>query len=117
MTEQPADPTLVGWLDPEEVTTRHAWAGDLDEDELVDVLAAAYEQCEAFLNGRVPADPTTAPARLRLAQTLQAQALARAGYAGRDDSVGIDGMTVTVFPMDWTVKNLLRPRRGRRGPR
>lgn len=120
MTTAPGDdgaPGLIGWVDPVALAERAEWARDLDPDDLDEVLAAAFEQCEAYLNGRVPTDPTTASARLRLAQTMQARALVRSAYVGGGDQSGIDGMSVTVFPMDWTVKNLLRPRRAGRGPR
>lgn len=89
-----------------------AWPGHYElTDAQVDLyLAAAAEQCAAF----APALPAGAPVpdRYRLAQALQARDLARAGTSvGDRDQLG-DG-AVTIFPMDWTVKNLLRPTSGR----
>ena len=115
MSEPTPEPELIGWVDPAALAEREAWAdeaADLDE-----VLRAAYEQCVLFLNGRIPAEDEPVPARLALAQKLQARALLRSSSAGSGDQMGMDGLSVTVFPMDWTVKNLLRPKRGRRGPR
>lgn len=89
------------------------WPGavDLTDTALEMVLAAAREQCEAFAPATTaPDDP---PVRYVLAQALQAKALARAGFVGADDQVGGYGEGVTVYPMDWQVKNLLRPRQGR----
>lgn len=43
---------------------------------------------------------------------MQARALYRAGVAGSGENIGEDGFTVTVHPMDWTVKALLRPPSG-----
>jgi len=118
---------VVGWVDADAlVETSPTWVETTDTDDLLEALEAAHEQCLDFLNGRVPwrippdedaGTPGVAPARLVLAQKLQARALLRSTYTGSRDEIGPDGMTVTVFPMDWTVKNLLRPRRGRRGPR
>lgn len=116
---EPTPPTvLVGWVDPEALAISAPWAEAMDADDLDDVLWAAYGQCVEFLNGRVPEALSSArAAQLRLAQTMQARALVRATSTGADGSQGMDGMSVTVFPMDWTVKALLRPKKGRRGPR
>jgi hypothetical protein len=42
---------------------------------------------------------------------MQARAVYNSVKAGSGDQVGPDGLTVTVYPMDWNVKNLLRPRK------
>ena len=68
-----------------------------------------YRQCVAF----APVPKTAlVPERYRRALVMQARALYRATLVGSGDSIGLDGISVTVFPMDWTVKNLLRPKRG-----
>lgn len=69
-------------------------------------LEAAQEQCETFA-GPVP----TPAARHRLALVMQARALHRSTVAGSGDQMGGE-FTVTVYPMDWTVKSLLRPAPG-----
>jgi len=71
------------------------------------LLAAARTQCEAFAPALEEGEDV--PENYRLAQALQARALYRSGIAGSGDQIGPDGLTVTVFPMDWTVKRLLRP--------
>lgn len=84
------------------------WAGaeDLEPTALEVILAAAKVQCETFER------PGIAAENQFLAQIFQARALARAGYAGTDgEYYNGDGPTITMFPMDWTVKNLLRPKR------
>lgn len=85
-----------------------------DEDALQAVLEAAYGQCEAF--APVAEDGYSVPgstdaARFMQAQIMQARALYRSATSGGGDQVGAEGFTVTVFPMDWTVKALLRPAR------
>lgn len=120
----PDSPTLVGWvslddlLDDEAAET--AWAVEADASgDLEDALLAAYGQCLRYLGPRrtVPRSDEEA-ARWRLAQTMQARALIRSQTTGASDSQGQDGMSVTVFPMDWTITNLLLPKtRRRRGPR
>lgn len=104
---------LIGWVDPE--TDLGEWVdAPTDPDVLARYLTAAYEQCLEFLphdaQGQ-PVVPSPTPDRLPLAQVMQARALYRSALAGGGDQIGGDGLTVTVFPMDWTVKNLLRPRR------
>ena len=74
-------------------------------------LYNARIQCEEFAPAL--ADGAPVPENYVAAQVLQARALVRAGIVGDGDHNGIAGEGVVVFPMDWTVKNLLRPARGR----
>lgn len=102
-----------GWLysgdDP--VVTRY-WPQAADEatETVTALLASSREQCEAYAPAL--ADDVRIPNSWIHAQVLQARALYRAGMAGSNDQIGLDGQSVTVFPMDWTVKSLLRPKRG-----
>jgi hypothetical protein len=107
----PETPPYSGWASREDAERWWPDAEDMDADQLFSVLQAAYEQCSAYAPPL--ADGAAVPEGYLLAQVMQARAIARAGIAGRDDQVGPDGYTVTVFPMDWTVKHLLRPPRGR----
>lgn len=110
---------LIGWVDTEDPSIPEEWR-DMPEDPDVRerYLRAAYEQCLDFLPHKrdvlgdlVPDVPVVIPERLRLAQMLQARALFNSVTSGPDDSVDSGGVAVTVFPMDWSVKNLLRPKR------
>lgn len=83
---------------------------EVPEDALPLLLASAKDQCAAYAT--TLAEGEDVPNRYRHAQVLQAKALWRSSNAGTDGNLGADGMTVTVFPMDWTVKRLLRPQRG-----
>ena len=109
---------MNSWLEGESgdvhYAVTHYWP-NLDDEvlpkgALSSLLASARIQCEAY----APAMPGGAdvPDNYRHAQVLQARALYRSGTAGSGDNMGGDGLTVTVFPMDWTVKRLLRPQRG-----
>ena len=117
---------LIGWV--ETTSDLEDWAdAPVDEDVLARYMGAAHEQCVDFLphitasvtdpvTGEVtdtfePVIPAPIPGRFVLAQIMQARALYRSMLAGSGDGIGADGLlSVTVFPMDWTVKNLLRPR-------
>lgn len=104
---------MNGWLGAGNITeVRGYWPGvdEVDLDELALLLASAQVQCAAFAPDL--GDDVTVPANYRHAQVLQARALYRAGMAGSNDQIGLDGQSVTVFPMDWTVKSLLRPKKG-----
>lgn len=70
---------------------------------------------EFIVTGKTaPVEPgIVVPENYVAAQVLQCRALVRAGVVGSGDQTGGYGETVTVFPMDWTVKALLRPRRGK----
>ena len=102
----------TGWLTPFEVRAEPYWPTcDVNLDTaLATLLTSARIQCEAFAPA-LAADAVI-PENYRLAQAMQARALYRSTTVGSGDQFGADGLTVTVFPMDWTVKNLLRPRRG-----
>lgn len=101
-----------GWASLEDARTAWIDAETMDDAELLGYLQAAYEQCVAFAPALAD-DVDEVPARYIRAQVQQARALWRSLSAGDDNGLGPDGLTVTVFPMDWTVKALLRPRRGR----
>lgn len=107
---------LVGWLDTEDV--RSQWLdAPVNDDELADLLKAAWEQCAAYAPEAVGITTgavvlASVPASYKRAQLMQARALYRALIAGSNDQLGSGEFGVTVFPMDWTVKNLLRPKRG-----
>lgn len=103
----------AGWLDIDSrFMVERYWpqSADLTHGELEVLLASSLIQCEAF----APALAATAvvPDNYRHAQALQARALYRSSIAGENNGIGIDGQALTVFPMDWTVKALLRPKRG-----
>lgn len=101
--------TQVGWVTLGEA--RAQWAdAPVDDEYLADLLDSAFDQCEAYAPAL--AEDEAAPVRYRVAQVMQARAIYRAMKTGDNDSLGADGFTVTVFPMDWNIKNLLRPRRG-----
>lgn len=116
---------LIGWV---ETGTDLAEWYDAPEDvlDLERYLMAAYEQCRDYAPAPtewltdVFTDTFTdvfgetmpvVPVRYKLAQVMQARALYRSLLAGSGDAIGVDGLSVTVWPMDWTVKNLLRPKR------
>lgn len=57
-------------------------------------------------------DFETVGENLRMAQIAQARALWSANRANQADQLGSDIYPVRVFPMDWTILNMIRPRPG-----
>lgn len=102
----------TGWInDPADPRLGVLWPGAADYDDVLEfVLYVAQVQCAEFAPALAEGAPV--PENYVAGQVLQARALVRAGLSGDGDKMGGYGDTVTVFPMDWTVKNLLRPRRG-----
>lgn len=113
---------MAAWIDLTDETdrafVRQVWtdAPINDEDEadpddltLATYLGAAQEQCEAFAPELPQDDPI--PDRYRLAVVMQARGLWQASVVTPDGTVGAEGFTIRVHPMDWNVKNLLRPKR------
>lgn len=111
MTTTSYDGQGTGWIvDPSDPRLVVLWPGAEDYgEELLFPLAVAKEQCESYAPA-IAADELV-PERYVAGQVMQARALVRAGIVGDNNGAGGYGETVTVFPMDWTVKNLLRPRR------
>ena len=100
---------MTAWLAPDDARLPIWWPASKDmlEDELVAVLASARVECEEFAP-TLAADIETAPVNYLHAQALQARALARAGF-DRAEQAPYGDPVGTVWPMDWTVKALLRP--------
>lgn len=107
---------MVTWLTVSEARSGPYWPGEngdpYDDDAVRVLLASAQEQCEAFAP-TLPADTVSVPERYRLAVSLQARDLYRAGLVGGADQIGADGFAVQIFPMSLHVKALLRPSRGK----
>lgn len=86
-----------------------SWAGSWPDGTTLDFAITGPA-------GAVPPGPAVLgeiPDHWVAAQVLQCRALVRAGIVGDQDRTGADGEGVVVFPMDWTVKSLLRPRKGK----
>lgn len=103
----------MAWTDPttDAALLDVAWKDRPKDDGVLAVyLDGAHVQCVAYLG----ADPEAAvTANYKLAEIYQARALQRAGWVGTGDQAGMDGFGVTVYPMDWNVKRLLRPEAAR----
>jgi hypothetical protein len=99
---------IDGWLTLEQA--RGQWAdAPLDDIFLYQLLDASKEQCVAY----APALELGAvvPIRYVQAQLTQARALYQSTIANQADNVGIEGFTVRVFPLDFTIRAMLRPKK------
>lgn len=93
-------------------TAREDWPDAPDSDRrLAELLAVARDQCEAFAP-RIAA-PNWPPAGYRLAQLTQARNLWNGSRVDAGGAAGIDGFALAPFPLDWQVKQMLRPRNPR----
>lgn len=110
MSEPPVE-LPVGWVTLSFAREKWRDAEDLTDDDLTSYLLSAYESCLPFAPALV--DGAEVPESWRLAQVMQARAQMRSLTAGRDDNMAADGLNVTVYPLDWNVRQLLRPKRGR----
>lgn len=99
---------MDGWLTLEQA--RQMWQDAPTDDLLLyTILESAKQQCIEYapalgLTNIVPLNYTNA-------QLLQSRALYTSVLANTQDSVGVDGFQVRVFPLDWNIKALLRPKR------
>jgi len=96
-----------GWLTLEQA--RALWPQAPDEDTtLYMLLESAKAACIAF--APVLEEGEVVPVSYRQAQFQQARASWLAMSATTDSRVGDDEFSITVFPLDWNVKQLLRPK-------
>jgi len=106
VTVEPAD----DWLTTEEAQELWPQAEAMEGAILALLVAAAREQCIEYAPALAEGAPV--PAAWRLAHLMQVQGLWQSAKSGPGDTIGPDGFTTTVYPMDRTVKRLLRPQRG-----
>lgn len=105
-------PAYDGWATLAQAREQDPQFAKMTDAEVTALLQAAYEQCSAFAPAIEVVDGVgEVPASYIKAQIMQAGALRKAPAVGSGDNTGGD-FPVTVFPMDWTVKNLLRPATG-----
>lgn len=99
---------IDGWLSLEQA--RAQWAdAPLDDVFLFQLLDTAKEQCLAYAPALLLGAPV--PARYLQAQLTQSRALYQSTIANQADNVGIEGFTVRVFPLDFTIRAMLRPKK------
>jgi hypothetical protein len=97
-----------GWLTL--TATRLQWTGAPDVDaDLYELLQIARQQVVDFAPEPV-ATAQVVSANYRQAQLLQARDIWNATLNAREDGLGEGGLSAT-FPMSWTVRNLIRPKR------
>lgn len=97
-----------GWLDLQ--TARAQWAdAPYDDIFLHQILDTAKFQCIAY----APAIPEgkQPPINYVQAQLMQARAIYQSVIANQNDNVGIEGFAVRVFPLDFTIRAMLRPKK------
>jgi hypothetical protein len=106
---------VATWNDPTDVPKHWADAAHLDPETLLLLLESAHADCIAYLAPLDGIDPVgdAVTASMRLAEIYQARARFQAIKSAGNNQVGPDGVSVTVFPMDWQVQQLLRPKSGR----
>lgn len=104
---------MAEWLTGDEARTRWRDA-PADDVYLAELLEVAKAQVLAFgpksTADAIAADPTTVPDAYRLAQLAQMRNVWNAVKTDpSSQGIGDEGFVIRPFPMDWTVKNLIRP--------
>jgi hypothetical protein len=100
---------LEGWHTLESI--REQWIDAPEEDDqLQTLLDVAAAQCLAY--GPELEEGQAIPTSYQLAQLMQTQNLWNSSKQDNDGEIGGEGFGSRVFPMDWAVKNILRPKLG-----
>lgn len=95
-------------------TARDEWDdAPLNDDVLTELLAVAQQQVIAYAPTLPVADPPTTevPTNYRFGQLRQAQNLWTAGQVDSSGGLGEGEFVVRPHPLDWIIKQILRPRR------
>lgn len=95
-------------------SARDQWAdAPLDDESLSELLEVAKVAVLAYAPALPPTDPEDIPVSYRVAQLMQARNVWNSGQANPGGGDGFDnigyGLT-TKHPLDWQIKQLLRPR-------
>lgn len=99
---------FTGWLTLE--LARAQWAdAPMDDILLWQILESAKTQCLDYAPALQPG--AGIPLNYVQAQLMQARALYQSVIANQNDNIGIEGFAVRVFPLDFTIRALLRPKR------
>jgi len=102
---------MTDWLtvDDEELPT--LWPDVPMNDNVAKLyLAAAKDACIAYAPA-LPEDADGIPDGWRLAQAMQARNTYNSSKASPGGDFDGSGYGISAFPLDWQVKQLLRPRR------
>lgn len=101
---------MGAWLD---ISTARAewWDAPDDDTTLARLLEVAKTQVIAFAP---TLDDITRPTESYvLAQLMQARNLWNTGRIAPDSTAAVDGFVIQPHPLDWQIKQLLRPRNPR----
>lgn len=85
-----------------------------DPDVLEELLDVAREQVEAYAPNLPPAaegGPVSIPITYRYAQLMQARNIWNAALVSPGGEMGEGDFAITPHPLDWTVKQMIRPKR------
>lgn len=102
---------LVGWVDTEKDGVADDWPDSvyLDEPQIERLLLTAHESCEAYAPAL--AAGAQVPQSWKTAQVLQARAVWQMQRQGPGDQFGEGGYSVSVYPLDARIRQMLRPKR------
>ena len=101
MTWHTVDSARELWVDAETIS-----------DDLLDMLLDVARD-QVIVYAPCLADPDVIPTRYAYGQLRQTQNLWNAGRVDGDGQVGDGGFVFRPHPLDWHVKQILRPRHGR----
>lgn len=110
---------MATWHTPE--SARDQWAdapGDPDDegDLLIELLDVARVQVEAYapiLTPPAEGEAVDVPTHYRYAQLMQARNIWNASIVSPGGELGETDFAITPHPLDWTVKQMLRPHRAK----
>lgn len=101
-------------------SARDQWVdAPLDDEQLTELLEVAKDAVLAYAPSAEdidPEDPDEIPTRYRVGQLMQARNVWNSSMASPTGDLDGASYGLTTFPLDWQVKQLIRPRSVFGGP-
>lgn len=97
-----------GWHTLDSIREEWPDAAQVEDRQLHELLWVAQSAVEAYaptFTGRPPTD-------YRKAQAMQARNVWNSSAVAPSGEVGAEGFVIRPFPLDWQIRQLLRPKRG-----
>lgn len=103
---------MASWHDVGSIREEWVDAEQLSDELLAELLEVAQDAVIAYAPA-LPADAVDIPTRYRVGQMMQVRNLWAATQVGASGELGGETYQVAPHPLDWHVKQILRPARGR----
>ncbi len=102
----------ASWHNLDSIREDWADADNIADGTLFDLLEVARKDVTAYGPSLGEPEPAVIPTNYLVAQRMQTRNIWNANKVSPDGGIGEGDFIIRPFPLDWQIKQLLRPRRG-----